>query len=62
MKRAFYCITICVILLFSLNGVEASNKIRISACFYPLAHFAEKVGGRLYRGSKYRTKKYYTNV
>ncbi len=45
MKYIFFFITICAVLLFSLNGAEASNKLRISAGFYPLAHFAEKVGG-----------------
>jgi zinc transport system substrate-binding protein len=46
MKNIFFIIMVMILILFFQKKTESSEKLKVVATIYPLAHFAEQVGGR----------------
>jgi zinc transport system substrate-binding protein len=45
MKKSVLMISLTLPLLFTFEASFAAERLRVAASFYPLAHFAEQVGG-----------------
>ncbi|TNF54549.1 ABC transporter substrate-binding protein [bacterium] len=46
MKNAFFITMVILLIIFFQKESESSEKLKVVATIYPLAHFAEQVGGR----------------
>jgi zinc transport system substrate-binding protein len=46
MKNILFIIMVMLLILFFQKKTESSEKLKVVATIYPLAHFAEQVGGR----------------